>query len=162
MNRGAINKGMHGIEAKAIDVKVAHPHQCVICKEAAYFMRVLFFKIDSSAPRCVVRLRDVWPEFSRVVAYRPEVVIDNVEQHRQATLMSGVDEAFERIRAAIRLIYGIERDAIVSPAMIARKRRDRQQLDVRDAEFGQVVEMRDGSIERAFWREGTHMQFVDD
>ena len=57
MDRRAIIKGVHRVQAQSIHVVVAQPHQRVVDQEAAYFGGAGFFEVDSVAPRRGVAAR---------------------------------------------------------------------------------------------------------
>ena len=76
--------------------------------------------------------------------------------------MAGVDEALQSGRPAVRVLRRADVDAVVAPVARAGKLRDRHQLDRRDAEVFERVEMLDDGVERAFPRECSDVQFVDD
>ena len=63
--------------------------------------------------------------------------------------MGGIDEALEPIRTAVGWLNGKKRNAVVAPAVLAGEFGDRHQLDVRDAEFDEVVEAIDCGVEGA-------------
>ncbi len=75
--------------------------------------------------------------------------------------MGGVDERAQVVRLAVGAGGRVEHHAVVTPVPAAGKIRQRHELDGRDAEFLQVVELVDGGEERAFRRERADMQFVD-
>ena len=60
------------------------------------------------------------------------------------------------------MMRGEEVDAVVAPSAIAREFGNRHQLDVRDAELGQMVEAIDRRIEGSRRREGANMQLIHD
>ena len=104
VNGGAVNEGMYCIQAQSVDVIIAHPHQRVVDEEAPYLARTFIFKIDSAAPGCLVRVVKIGAKLSGVVSDRPKVVVDHIEQNRQAFAVRGVHEALEGVGAAIRLM----------------------------------------------------------
>ena len=140
MNGGAVDELVHGIEAQTVDVVVAHPHQRVVAEEAAHLVAARLLEVNRVAPRRVMPAIEVGAELAGVVAHRAEVVVDNVDEDCDASLMAGVDEALQAVGTAVRLVHGEELDAVVAPAELARKRCDRHQLNVRDAELREVIE----------------------
>ena len=63
--------------------------------------------------------------------------------------MAGVDEALERVRAAVVLGDGVPADAVVAPVAVAVDGVDGQHLDQVDPERDEVVEPLDRRVERA-------------
>src|SRR5579871_399859 len=101
MDCGAINKLVDSVEAQAVDVEVAHPHDCVITKEAADLIAAPGFEVDGIAPRRVVQVGEVRSKFAGVVADRPKVVVDDVVNDGDSAHVAGVDEALEAVGAAV-------------------------------------------------------------
>ena len=118
-------------------------------KESPHLIRSGIFKIHRAAPGRVVRIGDIGPKLSGVIAGRTEVVVYHIEQHGQPFLVRRIDKPLERVGAAIGFVHGKERDAVVAPAMIAFKRSYRHQLNMRNAETHQVVQPFDCGIEGA-------------
>src|SRR5215475_15953328 len=92
VNGGSIHVGVHGVEAQAVDVIVAQPHEGVVAEEAPYFVTACVFEIDRVTPRRVVEVREIWTEFREVISGWAEVVIDHIEKHGEAMLVTGVYE----------------------------------------------------------------------
>ena len=76
--------------------------------------------------------------------------------------MRRVDEALQRLRAAVRLVHRVEVDAVVAPAPAPVERGDRHQLDDVDAEVDEVVEPLGGGVQRALRRERADVQLVEE
>ena len=119
-------------------------------------------EVDGVAPRGAVAACEVRAELAGVVSDWPEVVVDDVENHGETAVMAGVDEAFERVGAAVVFGYGEQVDAVVAPAAIASERRNRHDFDVRDAKLVEVIEALDGRVEGACRGEGPDVHFVHD
>ena len=92
-----------------------------------------FLEVDQVAPRVASGL-EVRAELRQVVPGRPEMVVDDVEDHRQATGVTGVHEALEPVRTAQRFVYRVPVDPVVAPVPDAVDGVDRHHLDVGDAE----------------------------
>src|SRR3712207_8399161 len=52
--------------------------------------------------------------FRSVVAGRPEVVVDDVEDHAEPARVARVHEPLERLGAAVRVVHGVEPHAVRS------------------------------------------------
>ena len=98
----------------------------------------------------------------QALSRRADVVVDDVEDHRQAARVRGVDELLQPERAAVGGLGGALVDAVVAPAARAGELGDRHQLDRRHAELGQRGEVRDRALEGALGRERADVQLVDD
>jgi hypothetical protein len=90
------------------------------------------------------------------------VVVDHVKEHGQPAGVSGIDKTLQRIRAAVRLVNGIQIHSIVTPSVIAGEGCHGHQFSVGDPEFSQVVEPGDGRIQRALGCERTNVQLIHD
>ena len=69
-----------------------------------------------------------------IVPVRPEVIVDHVEEHHEAAVVSGIDQALQALRPAVDRVRGIEQHAVITPAAIAGELRHRHELDRRHAE----------------------------
>ncbi len=107
-----------------------------------------------------MRGNNVRPELACVIAARPEVVVDHIQQNRETLFVRGIHKTLQAIRSSVRLVNGKERHAIVTPTMSAFECRNRHQLNVRDSKFGQVVKLSNRGIERALSGERSNVQFV--
>jgi hypothetical protein len=90
------------------------------------------------------------------------VVVDDVEAHREAEAVRFIDETPQIFGRSVRRVRREERDAVVAPSALACERRDRHELDHRDAELREVRETRANGVERAFGRERADVELVDD
>src|SRR5947209_2982160 len=88
------------------------------------------------------------------------MVVDAVEDDAEIARMARADKPLERIRPAIRLVHGVERDAVVAPPVLTGVRRHRQHFNGIDPELDEMVESLDGRVERAFGCERADMHLV--
>ncbi len=96
-----------------------------------------------------------------VGAVGPEVVVDHVQEHREAGTVSRVDQAAEVVGTAVAAGRSKRRDAVVSPVAAAREIGDGHQLDSRDSEVADVGETLRDRRERPLPREGPDVELVD-
>ena len=82
--------------------------------------------------------------------------------HREPPRVTLRDQLAQALRAAVRRVRRRTDRRRRSPSRGARELRDRHQLDVRDAERDQVIEVRDRAVERATARECPDVELVDD
>ena len=153
---------VHGVEPQAVDVEVAHPLLGRLQRPLADGVRVLVVVVDRLAPRRLVVRGEVGAErLQRLGAGGADVVVDDVEQHREALGVGGVDQALQPLRAAVGGLRGRQVDAVVAPAVAAGELGHRHQLDRRHPELAQAAQMRDGGVERPRGSEGADVQLVD-
>lgn len=73
--------GVHGIQPQPVEAIFHQPHQRVVEEERAHFRLA---EVDGGAPgRVHVVAEDAAGVVVQVVALRPEVVVDHVEEHHQ-------------------------------------------------------------------------------
>ena len=70
------------------------------------------------------------------------MVVDDVEDDRDAVRVRAVDKAAEIVRAAVEAGRREQIDPVIAPAEAAGKIGDRHQLDAGDAERGQLGQLR--------------------
>ena len=74
--------------------------------------------------------------------------------------MASVDEPYERLRSAVRLVHGVLPDAVVSPAPAPREVSDGHHFHSVDAQLDEVVQLADGRVEGALVGERADVQLV--
>ena len=116
MDGRIVEQGVDGVEAQPVNVVVAQPHQGVVDEVAAHFVAAGTVEVDGIAPGRLVVAGEVGAVDAQVVAIGPEVVVDHVEDHGEATLVAGVDQCLQPRRAAVEVVGRVEIDAVVAPA----------------------------------------------
>ena len=89
------------------------------------------------------------------------MVVDDVERDRDATGVRGVDEPLEGRGAAVHLVHGVRRDAVVPPVVPAREGPQREQLDHVDPEVRQVRQPLGRRVQGALGGERAHVRLVE-
>ncbi len=156
-----VDDGVHGVEAEAVEVVVAEPHQGVVAEEPADLVAVRAVEVERVAPGGVVAVGEVGGELRQEVARRPHVVVHDVEDHAELVGVAGVDQPLQPFGPAVVLAGGEEGDAVVAPAEVAGEVVDRHQLDVRHAERLEVRQPLDRRVERPLGGERADVQLVD-
>src|SRR5262249_37530142 len=132
---GKIEDAVNRVQPKAIEVALAHPVEGVVDEIAADFVALWPIEVDRFTPRRAVAVGEVRREFGQVVPFRPEVVVDDVENDREPNAVSPIDEAPQSIGAPISTLCRVEMRAVVSPVAAARALGDWHQLDCGNAEI---------------------------
>ncbi len=154
--------GVDGVQAQAVEVEFLQPVQGVVDEEIAHHLAARRIEVDGRAPRRVVRRVEEGQRVGmQVVAVRPEVVVDHVQQRHQAAGVGLLHQRLERRRRTVGAVRGERQHAVVAPAAASRKVRHRHQFHRRDAQVDQVVEPAPHAVEVAAGGEGTDVQFVD-
>jgi hypothetical protein len=159
---GIVRDRMHRIQAQAVEVIFLQPVQRVLDEEFTHRGAVRPVEVDRRAPGGVVLLaEEIFRVGVQVVSFRPEVVVDHVQQHHQAARVGGLDQRFQFLRPAVAAIRREWQHAVVTPVARAREIRQRHQFDRTDAQFSQVIQARDNACIIAGGRKRADVQFVD-
>src|SRR5262249_28566555 len=85
--------------------------------EFADRFRIRSVEIDRVTPVVVVLGREIiFRENAEIISVRPEVVIDHVENDREAEAVRFINECAQVVRLSVEMTGGKEIDAIVAPA----------------------------------------------
>ena len=158
--RRRVDDGVHGVEPQPVDVEVLDPPAGALDERAADEVAARPGDVDGVAPRRPVGVGEVRGEAAVGAALRAEVVVDDVEHDAEPGGVGGVDEAGEPVGPAVRLLHRRREHAVVAPVADAGEGVDRHQLDRRDAEPGEPVELAGDAVERALGRERADVQLV--
>ena len=107
-------------------------------------------------------------ELPKIEIAGAQVVVNNVQDHRDALLVGALDELFERQRAAVGGLHREDMGGVVTPRPLSRKLAHRHDLDRIDAELFQMSQTcrHRGELARMVGVllvvEGADMKFVDD
>lgn len=159
---GFVGDAVDGVEAQAVEVEVLDPVADVFEDPGAGDAGVVSVEIGSIAPRCPMLVRDVAAEVVEVVPLGAEVVVNHVEDDRDATSVGCGDEVAQRFRAAQCVLRREEMDAVVTPVPATPALGERHEFDGGDAEVHEFIESCDGGGVTAFVGEGAEVELVDD
>ena len=135
---GIFNR-VHRIQTQAVEAVFEQPHQRVFDEELTHFRTA---EIDRGAPgRVLVLAEKAFGVTMQIVAVGTEVVVDDVENHRQAMAVGGVDQVFELFRCAVGGLRCIGQHPVVAPVAITGKLRQRHQFDGGNAQRHQARQM---------------------
>src|SRR5690606_23454947 len=104
---------------------------------------------------------EVRAKMIQVIAIRPQVVVDNVQQYRQPLVMASIDQALESFGSAISVMRRIQCHTIITPAMTARKFRHRHEFHMSNAKLAQMIEASNRRIKGACRSKSPDMDFLD-
>ena len=79
-------------------------------------------------------------ELAEVVPLGAEVVVDDVQEDRQALGVAGVHQPLQAVRPAVAVLRRVGEHAVVAPVARARELADRHDLDGRDAQLAEVAQ----------------------
>ena len=93
---------MHRVEPQAVEAKLVDPIERVLDDELPHRRRCRAVVIDRVAPGRLVTVGEkVAARRAQIVPVRAEVIVDDVEHHREAARVRRVDEGLEPLRAAV-------------------------------------------------------------
>ena len=159
---GGVDDGLGGVDPETVEVELADPVDGVGDEELPHRARLGVVEVERLPPVVVVTIGEVVrgePVEDR--AGRPEVVVDDVEDHSQSHGVGGVDEASHVVRAAVEVRRGEEVDPVVPPAERAGELRHRHDLDRPHPEIGQAGQPGLGGRPCALRSEGPDVELVD-
>ncbi len=161
VDRARVVDRVNRVETKAVDVEFADPHASVLDHVTAGALGARAVVVHGRPPGGRRAVGEVRAELGQIVAFRAEVVVDDVEEDRQAARVAGVDEAPETSRSAVGRLRRPQVYAVVAPVARARKLGDRHQLDRRHAELDEPGEMGNDRLEGSRRRERAHVNLVE-
>src|SRR5258706_955172 len=160
-NRRMIENRMHGIEAQRIDVKFRDPIQSILNKEFSYLIAEGSVEVERRSPRRLVAIGEVRSEVGEIISFRTEMIVDHVENHREAAPVTGIDEPLHRLRSTVGVLHRERQHTVVAPIAAAGKLRYRHQLDRRDTQLKEIFEIGNQRIKGARRRESADVQLVN-
>src|SRR5690242_9990979 len=127
--RAEIEDPVDRIEAETVAVILLYPVPCVVDDEAPHVVAVGIVVVESGSPGRPVLLGEVRPELAEVVALRPDVVVDDVENDGEAGRMRALDEVLECLGSSVAVLHRVETDPVVAPVSVAGELRDGHDFD---------------------------------
>ena len=153
---------MNRIQAQRVEVIVLEPIQCVFDEESPHLVASYAVKVDGLTPGSLIAVRKVGSVSTKVVAFRPEMVVNHVERNRETVVVGRVYQALERLWSAVGVLGSEEIDAIIAPIAGPGKLRDRHQFNRRNSQGGELGKMGDDGIEGSFRGISSDVEFVKD
>ena len=124
--------GTDSVETQAVEAVFPEPEYGVLDEEITHFRPA---EVDGRAPRCVqIVAEELSGKDMNVGAVRTEMVVHDVEEHRDPEAMRGVNERLQLLGRAVGAVRRIGQHAVIAPVVAAGKVCDRHQLDRVDAE----------------------------
>ncbi len=152
---------VHRIEPQAVEVIFGEPVAGVGENKIAHRFRAWAIEIHRRAPGRRVRVGEQRRVLRQIVTFRAEVIVDDVEQHRQVAGVGRIDEGLEVVGPAIAGIRRKGQHAVIAPVPAARETVHRHKFDGGDPEFGKVIELVHRRRKGAFGGERADVQLVE-
>src|SRR5262245_8373147 len=96
-----IENGVDGIEAYCVEVIIRNPFQRVRYKEMTNLITIHVIEVHRGSPRCLVPLGEVRCEVRKVIAFRSKVVVNNIQNNGQPTLVACVYKLLQPMRSTV-------------------------------------------------------------
>src|SRR5258708_37771684 len=99
-------------------------------------------EIDGGTPWSVdVAAEEVRRVAAEIVPVRPEVIVNDIEEHHQVALVRRVNQGLEIVRRAVGTIRCEGQHAVVTPVARSGKIVDRHEFDGGDADSSEAIEI---------------------
>ncbi len=150
------------VQSQPVDAELTDPPGGALQHPFADRIAIGVVVVDRPAPGSLVLVGEVRAKcLERLHPRRPDVVVDDIEDHRETVFVSRRDERREARRSAIGGLRGGDVDPVVSPPVRSRKLRHGHDLDRRDAELRELAQVRRRGLERPLRRERADVQLID-
>ena len=160
---GSVRYGVDGVEAQAVEVKLLEPVQCVVHDERPRDLGAGPVEVDGISPGCFALATEERRSIAmQVIAFRTEVVVDDVEEDGQASDVTRIHEGLERFPPSVARVGGEGQDPVVAPAPPTGEVRYGHQLHRRHPERGEMIEPLGNRLESALRSERPHVELVED
>src|SRR5258705_1530110 len=112
-NGRMVENRMHRVEPERIDVAINDPVKRVLNKIIAHLVAPRTIEIERRSPRRLVPVGEIRPELGKIIALRAEMIVNDVQNYRQAATMAGIDEQFQICWTAVGILRGQWINAVV-------------------------------------------------
>jgi hypothetical protein len=161
--RASVDQRVRRVQPQSVGVVLVDPVQRVLNQQPSHDIAAGVIQVHGAAPGgLVLRGEKARTQLGQIGALGSEMVVDDVDEHGEAGIVSRVDQRPQVIGAAVRARGSKQRDAVIPPVAIAGEIGQRHQLDRGDPEIAQVGKLLDDAAEGTRRREGADVQFVDD
>ena len=158
----SVGNGVDRVETQSVEIEFVQPVKRVVNEEITYDARAPPVEIDRRAPwRGMRRIEELRRIRGEIVSFRPEMVVDHVEEDHQPPRMRRRHQALEILRRTVGGIRREQQNPVISPVALAGKIRHRHEFDRSHAQAHQIVQPLDGGIKRPLRGEGADVQFID-
>ena len=156
-----VEYGLHRVQPEPIHMELLDPVDGVLDEEFPHGLRVRTVEVDGAAPWRVVPVgKELRRVVQDVVRSRAEMVVDDIEHDRDATLVALVDQTLEVVGPTVVMMRRVRQHPVIPPVAGARECSHRHQLDHRHAERRKMVQMTDRPEKGSLLGKRADMQFV--
>src|SRR5687768_13298801 len=105
--------------------------------------------------------KKLWGIEMQVIALRSEMIVDDIQQHHQSTMMSALYQTLEIFWSTVNTVWCKQQGAVITPITLTRKIGYGHEFDSCHTEPGQIIQFLLDGRKSPFGREGADMYFVD-
>src|SRR5262249_51568256 len=116
MGDRVVHDGMNRVKPQPVEVILLQPVQRVMNEEIANGPALWSVEIDAITPGAAVPLgKELRRIRSKIVSFRAEMVVHNIQQNHHAAKVSRLYKPLEIFRTPINAVRSVAKDAVVSP-----------------------------------------------
>src|SRR5688572_20226116 len=115
MSGAYIPNGMNSIQPQTVQVKFIQPHQGILQIKIPDAITPGVIEVDGFTPESLVLVGEVWAILTKVISFRAEMVVYNIQNNCDSVSMRFVNQGFESCDTAITMLHGKGEHPIVSP-----------------------------------------------
>src|SRR5262245_20948043 len=127
-----VENRVHRVEAQSVDGKIAYPITRIFDKETTHFVAVRSVDIQRQAPGSPIAVGKVRCEVGKIISFRTEVVVNDIENNGQTLLVASIDQALQAGWSAVGILHGEGINTVIAPVSATGKLPHRHKLHGRD------------------------------
>ena len=105
-NGRMVENRMHRVEPERIDVAIHDPVKRVLNKIIAYLVAPRTIEIERRSPRRLIPVGEIGAKLAKIISFRAEMIVNDVQNYGQAAPMAGIDEQFQIRWTAVGILRG--------------------------------------------------------
>ncbi len=106
---------MHRVDPQAVKMELANPITYVFQDKSPHGVRAATVKVHCTSPGRAMPVGEVGSEFGEVIAFRSQVVVNDIEDDGQARPMARLDQPLQSPRAAVTVLNGERVNPLIPP-----------------------------------------------
>src|ERR1700737_3459031 len=162
MGTSVVQNCMDRVQPQSVKVIFLKPIESIMDKEIPNCAALISIEIDPVSPRCGVPVGEkLGSILAEIISIRAKVVVDDIEKHHDPPRVSGLNQVFQVLRTSIGAVRRKRKDSIVAPIALPGKIRKRHELEGRDPEVAEIIELLLDGRERSFRTERTDVKLVN-
>jgi hypothetical protein len=82
---------MHGVHPERVNMKIPEPHENIFYDIVTNAIAPRVVIIHCLSPWGFVFVGKIWTELAKIISFRPEVIVDDVEHYSDPLSMAGLN-----------------------------------------------------------------------